>query len=110
MTTPQHAPAGWYPDPLGGQRYWDGSAWLDLVPPPPLAVTPRLPEPMPKPPPPNEPPAPQEKATANAKCFNCQHVQAVPVDVLTYACEECGSKLKRHAKDAPAQVDAPAAP
>ncbi len=21
------APAGWYPDPSGGKRYWDGSAW-----------------------------------------------------------------------------------
>ncbi|MEE2058391.1 DUF2510 domain-containing protein [Rhodococcus artemisiae] len=24
------APAGWYPNPDGGQRYWDGRAWLDL--------------------------------------------------------------------------------
>jgi cytochrome bd-type quinol oxidase subunit 1 len=24
------APAGWYPNPDGGQRYWDGTAWLDL--------------------------------------------------------------------------------
>ncbi|MGN5237165.1 MULTISPECIES: DUF2510 domain-containing protein [unclassified Rhodococcus (in: high G+C Gram-positive bacteria)] len=23
-------PAGWYPNPVGGQRYWDGSTWLDL--------------------------------------------------------------------------------
>ncbi|NLU65470.1 DUF2510 domain-containing protein [Rhodococcus sp. HNM0563] len=23
-------PAGWYPNPGGGQRYWDGSTWLDL--------------------------------------------------------------------------------
>ncbi|WP_231868868.1 DUF2510 domain-containing protein [Rhodococcus opacus] len=23
-------PAGWYPDPSGGQRYWDGAKWLDL--------------------------------------------------------------------------------
>lgn len=23
-------PAGWYPSPDGGQRYWNGSAWLDL--------------------------------------------------------------------------------
>ncbi|MCD5421092.1 DUF2510 domain-containing protein [Rhodococcus pyridinivorans] len=24
------APAGWYPDPQGGQRYWDGTMWLDF--------------------------------------------------------------------------------
>lgn len=24
-------PAGWYPTPDGGQRYWDGSAWTDHV-------------------------------------------------------------------------------
>ena len=24
------APAGWYPDPQGGQRYWDGTTWLDF--------------------------------------------------------------------------------
>lgn len=24
------APAGWYPDPTGKQRYWDGENWLDL--------------------------------------------------------------------------------
>ena len=23
-------PAGWYPDPAGGQRYWDGAKWLPL--------------------------------------------------------------------------------
>lgn len=27
---PDHIPAGWYPDPAGGQRYWDGSKWLAL--------------------------------------------------------------------------------
>lgn len=28
-----HAPAGWYPDPLGGHqhRYWDGMTWSDSV-------------------------------------------------------------------------------
>ena len=115
MTTPPppHAPAGWYPDPSGGaQRYWDGSAWLDLVPPPPLEVKPLLPEPMPRLPPPIEPPAPQKKTTANAKCFNCNHTQAVPSGVLSYTCEECGTKLKRHprSKDAPAQLDTANAP
>lgn len=24
------APAGWYPDPTGRQRYWDGEHWLDI--------------------------------------------------------------------------------
>lgn len=24
------ASAGWYPDPNGGQRFWDESSWLDL--------------------------------------------------------------------------------
>ncbi|MUL47314.1 DUF2510 domain-containing protein [Mycobacterium sp. CBMA293] len=23
-------PAGWYPTPSGGQKYWDGTHWLDL--------------------------------------------------------------------------------
>jgi len=23
------APAGWYPLPTGGRRYWDGAAWTD---------------------------------------------------------------------------------
>lgn len=22
--------AGWYPDPNGGRRYWDGEQWLDI--------------------------------------------------------------------------------
>lgn len=25
-----NAPAGWYPDPEGGQRYWDGEKWLNI--------------------------------------------------------------------------------
>ena len=27
---PPRTPAGWYPTPDGGQRYWDGSSWTDL--------------------------------------------------------------------------------
>ncbi|SNS94754.1 DUF2510 domain-containing protein [Rhodococcoides kyotonense] len=27
---PHAAQPGWYPTPDGGQRYWNGSAWLDL--------------------------------------------------------------------------------
>lgn len=26
------APPGWYPHPGGGQRYWDGTAWLETPP------------------------------------------------------------------------------
>jgi hypothetical protein len=29
------APAGWYPDASGSQRYWDGAGWLELPPPSP---------------------------------------------------------------------------
>ncbi|WP_418004265.1 DUF2510 domain-containing protein [Mycobacterium sp. PDNC021] len=25
-----NTPAGWYPTPGGGQKYWDGTQWLDL--------------------------------------------------------------------------------
>ncbi len=28
------APAGWYPTADGGQRYWDGTTWLDVPAPP----------------------------------------------------------------------------
>jgi predicted RNA-binding Zn-ribbon protein involved in translation (DUF1610 family) len=34
-------------------------------------------------------------ATTNAKCYACQHVQAVPVRQATYVCEQCGKKLIR---------------
>ncbi|AOW94406.1 hypothetical protein BFN03_04145 [Rhodococcus sp. WMMA185] len=27
---PDTVPAGWYPAPDGGQRYWDGTKWLDI--------------------------------------------------------------------------------
>jgi uncharacterized protein HemX len=27
---PPAAPAGWYPSPEGGQRYWDGKNWLAI--------------------------------------------------------------------------------
>ncbi|GEK87731.1 hypothetical protein GCM10007198_25390 [Microbacterium aerolatum] len=36
------APAGWYPDGSGNERYWDGSAWTDQL---------RTPQPAPTPPP-----------------------------------------------------------
>lgn len=33
--TGPNAPPGWYPDPSGTQRYWDGSEWLNIPPPEP---------------------------------------------------------------------------
>lgn len=27
----EQAPAGWYPDGQGGERYWDGAAWTDQI-------------------------------------------------------------------------------
>jgi HNH endonuclease len=33
--------------------------------------------------------------TKKVRCFNCQHVQQVPVSVSSYECEECGQRLKR---------------
>ncbi len=32
MSAPK-APPGWYPDPEGNQRYWDGDNWLEIPPP-----------------------------------------------------------------------------
>lgn len=32
MSAPK-APPGWYPDPDGNQRYWDGDNWLEIPPP-----------------------------------------------------------------------------
>lgn len=29
-----HAPSGWYPDPEGNLRYWDGNTWLNIPAPP----------------------------------------------------------------------------
>ncbi|MDT5138806.1 MAG: hypothetical protein QOD58_3068 [Mycobacterium sp.] len=43
------------------------------------------------------PTAPQGKSS-KIKCQHCQHVQAVPTSQQTFACEECGTKLKRRAK------------
>jgi hypothetical protein len=31
MPPPPPPPPGWYPDPSGGSRYWDGSAWGPLT-------------------------------------------------------------------------------
>lgn len=40
------APAGWYPDGSGNERYWDGEAWTEhlRVPAPPSPLSPRAPE------------------------------------------------------------------
>jgi uncharacterized Tic20 family protein len=32
MTAPQSTPPGWYPDPDGQQRWWDGTQWGDAAP------------------------------------------------------------------------------
>lgn len=31
MPMNQQAPAGWYPDGRGGERFWDGAAWTDHI-------------------------------------------------------------------------------
>lgn len=93
MTTPPpQAPAGWYPDPSGsGQRYWDGNAWLDFNPPQPLQNLASA----------------NETSTTNVKCFNCQHVQSVWVELQTFTCEQCGQALKRQGApvNQPAQLN-----
>jgi hypothetical protein len=45
----EQAPAGWYPDGSGNERYWDGSAWTEQLrtPTPPAPMLP--PEPVPAP-------------------------------------------------------------
>ena len=37
---PQSAQPGWYPTPDGGQRYWNGTVWLDLPDPAAAATSP----------------------------------------------------------------------
>lgn len=32
MSSPQPTPPGWYPDPTGQQRYWDGQQWQQPLP------------------------------------------------------------------------------
>lgn len=39
--TDNNTPAGWYPQPDGTQRFWNGSAWLDLPDPTASAVAPK---------------------------------------------------------------------
>lgn len=41
------APAGWYPQPDGTERYWSGAGWTDVVRPAAYAVTPGAPIPAP---------------------------------------------------------------
>jgi hypothetical protein len=33
--------------------------------------------------------------STSLRCFNCQHVQQVPVSVSSYECQQCGKKLQR---------------
>lgn len=35
MGPPLGPPPGWYPDPAGGVRWWDGTQWTSATPPPP---------------------------------------------------------------------------
>jgi flagellar basal body-associated protein FliL len=51
---PRAAPAGWYPGPDGGQRFWDGTTWLAIPAPDVLATQPHR-EPA------NEPPRKRNK-------------------------------------------------
>ena len=48
--------------------------------------------------PPASAPAPALKSavqTARVRCHACQGVQAVPVNLATFVCEQCGMRLKR---------------
>src|ERR1035437_5769593 len=72
------APAGWYPQPDGTQRYWDGSAWTEhtapgaaLATPPappaaPVVAVPPAPPVATEPPAPPAPPAPPVEAAPPA--------------------------------------------
>jgi ribosomal protein S27E len=55
--------------------------------------------PIPPMPPPYRPPtAPPKQPSGEStkiKCHHCEHVQAVPLSQQTFACEECGTKLRR---------------
>lgn len=42
-------------------------------------------------------PTPTGKAT-KVRCFNCQHIQQVPVSASNFNCEKCGTKLTRTQK------------
>jgi hypothetical protein len=33
--------------------------------------------------------------SAKGRCYNCQHVQTVPVSQETFSCQQCGASLKR---------------
>lgn len=76
---PTPLPAGWYPDPNGGEAklYWDGRAWH-------TASTPSAP-----------PAAPTRYPTAKwVSCVHCQHVQREPVGVESFECAKCGRTLR----------------
>ncbi|MGO9153853.1 zinc ribbon domain-containing protein [Mycobacterium sp.] len=106
--------SGWYPDPAGtgSQRYWNGREWSDLPPRPngeprPQAVdglaavqaqTKKCPDCA-------ETILVDAKIcrycghhfpTTNARCFKCNHVQAVLTSETEFTCEQCGQHLKRH--------------
>jgi DNA-directed RNA polymerase subunit RPC12/RpoP len=33
--------------------------------------------------------------TSKVRCFKCGHTQQTPIDLRTFQCEQCGTKLKR---------------
>jgi hypothetical protein len=41
------------------------------------------------------PPTQAPTKSTKVKCHHCQHVQVVPLSQQTFACEECGTKLRR---------------
>ncbi|MCP2370878.1 Sec-independent protein translocase protein TatA [Agromyces terreus] len=45
-SAPPTAAPGWYATPEGGQRYWDGSVWLDIPVPPSTGAIVRAPRPL----------------------------------------------------------------
>ncbi len=47
---------------------------------------------------PSAPDTPQKRPhgkSTRVKCHNCQHVQIVPTNLSTFACEQCNTKLRR---------------
>lgn len=66
--TDQNAPAGWYPDGSGNQRWWDGAQWTDHLQPLPVAAPAPTPAPAPAhAPAPAAAAAPVATATASAQ-------------------------------------------
>jgi hypothetical protein len=41
----------------------------------------------------------QQQAASQRRCEKCQHVQVMPADQSTFACELCGAPLKQRTRD-----------